>query len=351
MCFPKARKLFRGIAGMALPQQVLDAGSFVELAYTSATPDHAVAKEYAGSDRSSLFEIEVGCIDRGAFIGEYSQYEAEEEHVLAPLAHYEIIGKRREGTINIYTLRLNVNGKTETLEELREDRRTQALEVAQKLNGDFLQLTGRDSLQMAKIVKTEVEPVGYEWFNQARNFTQILAKLEDTVVQEMGEEEESLRNSADALPADAPAPERVDKLRTCVKLVERISPGDAAGKKALLTAQERLVEAVTAPGPGSMASTSAAADDMVQLADQLENTSSDFVRALDMLERAMGVQRALNPPAPPAEVALVLHRQGRVMWRMGRFDEALVRYRESLDLRVQVCCPRMSCSHYDFYCC
>ena len=166
---PKDGKLYRGIAGMVLPRKVLEAASFVELAYTSATPDYAVAKMYAGSDRPSLFEIQVSQIDRGAFIGEYSQYDEEEEHAHAPLSHYEIVGKRREEGVNIYTLRLNVNGKTETLEELRQDRRTQVLGVAEKLNQDCLQLTGHDSLQFANIVKAEIEPVGYQWFDEGRN--------------------------------------------------------------------------------------------------------------------------------------------------------------------------------------
>jgi hypothetical protein len=42
---------------------------------------------YACSDRASLFEIQVSQIDRGAFIEEYSQYNDEEENVLAPLSH------------------------------------------------------------------------------------------------------------------------------------------------------------------------------------------------------------------------------------------------------------------------
>jgi len=47
---------------------------FVEFAFSSATPNMAVALSYAGSDRSSVFEIEVGDIDRGADISTYSQY-------------------------------------------------------------------------------------------------------------------------------------------------------------------------------------------------------------------------------------------------------------------------------------
>jgi len=332
---PKDGKLYRGIAGMALEGKVLEAGSFVELAYTSATPDYAVAKMYAGSDRASLFEILVGQIDRGAFIGEYSQYDAEEEHVLAPLSHYEIVGKRREEGVNIYTLRLNVNGKTETLEELRQDRRTQVLGVAEKLNQDFLELTGRDSLQVSKIVKAEIEPVGYAWFNEGRNFTQIMAKLEEALLRELEEEEEELRQAADALPeTEAPA-ERVAKLRTCAKLSKRCSAGDADGKRKVLAAQERLVAAMLAQGPAAMCSTAAAADDMVELAMQLYQIA-DYPRALQMLERALRAKQALQPPVPPAEIALIYYWQGVVVLFMGRFDESLVQHEEALKIRTRL---------------
>ena len=52
---PTARKLYRGLSGMALPQDVLDTRKFVEFAFSSATPNKEVALSYAGSDRASLF--------------------------------------------------------------------------------------------------------------------------------------------------------------------------------------------------------------------------------------------------------------------------------------------------------
>lgn len=63
---PVGRRLYRGLSGMALPEDVLTAQRFVEFAFSSATPAKEVARLYAGSDRSSIFEIEVGEIDRGA---------------------------------------------------------------------------------------------------------------------------------------------------------------------------------------------------------------------------------------------------------------------------------------------
>jgi hypothetical protein len=59
-----------------------------------------VAREYAGGKNISLFEMKASQIDRGSFIGEFSYYTEEDEHV----------GKRREGGVNI-ELQLKVNGK------------------------------------------------------------------------------------------------------------------------------------------------------------------------------------------------------------------------------------------------
>ena len=43
--------------------------------------------------------------------------------MLGPLSHFEITGRRREHGTNVYSLRLNINLKSRTLEELRENRR------------------------------------------------------------------------------------------------------------------------------------------------------------------------------------------------------------------------------------
>jgi hypothetical protein len=38
------------------------------------------------------------------------------------------------------------------------------------VDSDVEWLTGHDSLQVAKIIEAQIEPVGYECFNQCRNF-------------------------------------------------------------------------------------------------------------------------------------------------------------------------------------
>ena len=326
---PPGRKLYRGLTNMALPQAVLDQGAFVELGFSSATPNGEVAKGYAGSARSSLFEIDVGQIDRGAFIGEFSQYEDEDEHVLPPLSHFEIVGKARKFGVNVYHLRLNVNLRAQTLEELQENRRNTALDLASRLDQDCAHLLGRDSREIAKIVAGSIEPVGAAFFNQAQHFSEIVGKLEEALVRELGDEAEALRAAAETMPAGE-ARGRVAKLRRRVKICKRCSRDDAAGKQQVLAAQEEVVAALLTAGMGD----SEAADDQVELALLREETTSDLAGAMEMLERALQVKLSLSPPAPEPEVALIMHRQGRVLDSMGKFEEALVQYQKALDIRV-----------------
>ena len=328
---PPGRRLYRGLTNMALPQAVLDQGAFVEFGFSSATPNGEVAKGYAGSSRSSLFEIDVSQIDRGAFIGAFSQYEAEEEHVLPPLSHFEIVGKTRKFGVNVYRLRLNCNLRAQTLEELRENRRNTALDLAGRLNQDCAQLLGRDSREIAKIVAGGIDPVGAGFFNQAQHFSEVVGKLEEALVKELEDEAEALRAAAQAAPAGE-AQERVTNLRRRVKICKRCSRDDAAGKRKVLDAQEELVGALIAAGSED----SEAADDQVELAQLREQTTSDFAGAMAMLQHALQVKRSLTPPAPDQDVALILHLHGRVFNSMGRFDEALVEYQKALDMRIRV---------------
>jgi hypothetical protein len=142
---------------------------------------------------------------------------------------------------------------------------------------------------------------------------------------ELGEEEEELRQAADALQETEAQAERVANLRTCAK---SCSAGDADGRRKVLASQERLVAAMLAQGPAAMGSTAAVADDMVELTMQLYQTA-DYPWALQMLERA---KQELQPPTPPAEITLIFFRQVCV----SRFDEALVQQEGTLKIRTRL---------------
>ena len=276
--------------------------------------------------------MQVSQIDRGAFIGEFSQYEAEEEHVLPPLSHFEILSKTRKFNVNVYRLKINCNLRAQTLEEIRGNRRSTVLDLAQKLNQEFQELMDREAREIAKILAGSVDPVGPEYFNQGDHFSEIISKLEKAFVKELEEEEAALHEAAKAIPEGEREEDRLAKLRLRLKIRRRCSQDNAEGKQAVLAAHEDLVAALVNCG----ASDSEAADDMIELALVREETASNFAGALKLLEDALQLKRALTPPSPPADQALILHRQGRVYSALGRYQESLEYFGQALDIRVQV---------------
>ena len=95
-----AAKVYRGIAGMKLPDQFWKPNEFgvrggVEQAFMSTTTDMSVAMGYAsgGHGAGIVIEVQQGMVDRGADISWLSQYPHEREILLAlspasrPIAH------------------------------------------------------------------------------------------------------------------------------------------------------------------------------------------------------------------------------------------------------------------------
>ena len=73
------------------------ARSFVETAFSSATPDLLVALEYATNDKcSTILEIETGDTDRGAWLGWISQFPSEDERTFLALSSFEVLKLRRQ---------------------------------------------------------------------------------------------------------------------------------------------------------------------------------------------------------------------------------------------------------------
>eukprot|EP00961_Rhodomonas_salina_P281572 3804443-Rhodomonas_salina.2 len=141
------RILYRGLSGVMLGKNTLERRQFVELGFSSATPQKAVALGYAGHTDGlpTLFEIEVGQIDNGASLREFShvdsgadapvprpaacarRFPAEEEVCLPPLSNFELVGEGRvEDGLCIFRVKLNVNLKAKTLDELKQERKVAA---------------------------------------------------------------------------------------------------------------------------------------------------------------------------------------------------------------------------------
>jgi hypothetical protein len=88
--------------------------------------------------RSTVFEIELGQVDRGASVSFLSQYPCEDEILIPPLSNMEVYGEPRlelmgGEEIMVISLRVSVNQKSLTIDQLMSRRRTLHLAMAETL--------------------------------------------------------------------------------------------------------------------------------------------------------------------------------------------------------------------------
>jgi hypothetical protein len=133
-------QLYRGLGGRVdLPDiffQIDDKGcsGFAEWGFLSTTSDRDVALGYSGvkerRPKAMVMVIETSSIDRGADISEFSQYPCEKEFLYLPCSYVqrEQRGAGRVavldgGIVTFVPVKVNINLKTETVEELKEKKR------------------------------------------------------------------------------------------------------------------------------------------------------------------------------------------------------------------------------------
>ena len=119
----RAEKVYRGVAGLRLPDDFLTRDEFgvrggVEFGFLSATTDRSVALAYAASGSSTgvVYEIQQTMGSRGADISWCSQYPFEKEVCFAPLLGLEVQeaadgapAKRIEGGVVVVELLASVS--------------------------------------------------------------------------------------------------------------------------------------------------------------------------------------------------------------------------------------------------
>ena len=79
--------------------------------------------------RPTLFQIQLGQVDRGATLEWISQFPGEAEVLLPPLSNLEVVGEplmmqTKRGAVKVCQLRVNVNLKGLTIDQLQERRKT-----------------------------------------------------------------------------------------------------------------------------------------------------------------------------------------------------------------------------------
>jgi len=138
MNIPAGTLLYRGLGGsMELPDTFFvpsqkcitpNALGYCEFAFMSTTQDRSVAVQYSGvrdnKPKASIMEIHPNSVDRGADISDFSQYPGEKEFLIVPYSFVQGDGRQRTeitdggGVLTVISVRVNINLKTETLEQL-----------------------------------------------------------------------------------------------------------------------------------------------------------------------------------------------------------------------------------------
>jgi hypothetical protein len=143
---PPGTVLYRGLGGtLELPDSFSNVDEngctgFTEFGFMSTTSDRDVAVQYSGvhdnKPRASIFEIRPNAIDRGADISEFSQYPGEREFLFVPMSFVQAEGRSRMdigpggGVLKVISVRININIKTETVEQLTGKKKSMHLAVS-----------------------------------------------------------------------------------------------------------------------------------------------------------------------------------------------------------------------------
>ena len=140
---PPGMLLYRGLGGtLEFPQRFTrpdpscrtpNALGFLEYGFMSTTADKSIAVQYSGVEegkpKAGILQIRPNSVDRGADISEFSQYPAEKEYLVVPYSFVQSEGRQRTevtaggGILTVVPVHVNINLKTETVDELKEKKK------------------------------------------------------------------------------------------------------------------------------------------------------------------------------------------------------------------------------------
>jgi ankyrin repeat protein len=143
MNIPPGTLLYRGLGGtLEFPDRFTRADpkcvtpnalGFLEYGFMSTSANKNVAVGYSGvkegKPKAIILQIHPNAIDRGADISEFSQYPGEKEFLFVPYSFIQGEGNQRTevvdggGVLTVVPVRVNINLKTETVEELQEKKK------------------------------------------------------------------------------------------------------------------------------------------------------------------------------------------------------------------------------------
>jgi WD40 repeat protein/regulator of replication initiation timing len=167
---PLGTLLYRGLGGRVdLPDiffQIDDKGcsGYAEWGFLSTTSDRDVALDYSGvKDRrpkAMVMVIETSSIDRGADISEFSQYQDEKEFLYLPCSFVQQTrqGKGRAQVVNgglvaFVSVRINLNIKTQTVEELQAQKKSLHMVSAKSMRAEVKYVVSEVQSELTEVVQ------------------------------------------------------------------------------------------------------------------------------------------------------------------------------------------------------
>ena len=154
----KAGKIWRGIKDATLPKAFwvpneMGVRGGIEYGFSSTTTDRDQALLFAGGgsdqqEASTIFEMRMGMVDRGADLAFLSQYPHEQEVLLPPLTGIEALGTDVEGSMMIISSRLSLNLAAHTLEQVLSRRRKMLLDMAEGIELEMRDALGEDLVRL-----------------------------------------------------------------------------------------------------------------------------------------------------------------------------------------------------------
>ena len=172
---------------MTLPRIQVRGG--IEYGFSSTTTDKGQALEYAtggkgtdadaGGAAMTIFEMQMGMVDRGADLTWLSQYPHEREVLLPPLTGIEALGTDVEGSMMIIHSRLSLNLAAHTLEQVLSRRRKMLLDMTAGIELEMRDALGADSVKLGIRILNKALLYGplskdVEWFNDDENFAHVM---------------------------------------------------------------------------------------------------------------------------------------------------------------------------------
>jgi hypothetical protein len=180
-----ATVVYRGISGMKLPEPFLVSSKHnvrggIEYAFMSTTLDRNVALRYATSgtgEPSTLMVMQMGMVDRGAQLDWLSQYPEEKEILLPPLTGIEVQNDEvTADNVRVLQMRLNINLRSTTLEQLLAARKKELEELARVVRKDLQERKSEGDIprRLATVDRLELEVVeeDHAAFNENGRFVE-----------------------------------------------------------------------------------------------------------------------------------------------------------------------------------